>query len=50
MKPKYPFVIRLLVLVPLIIVMGIVWALIGLASAESLGKVLKKTGENLLKP
>ena len=50
MKPKYPFIIRLLLLFPLIVIMGVVWALIGLASAESLGKVLKQTGENLLRP
>ena len=50
MKPKYPFIIRLLILFPILIIMGVVWALIGLASTESLGKVLKQTGENLLKP
>jgi hypothetical protein len=28
--------------------MGVVWALIGLFSSKSLGRVLKQTGENLL--
>lgn len=50
MKPRYPFIVRLFILAPVIIIMGVVWALIGIGSAEGLGKVLKQTGENLLKP
>lgn len=46
---KYPFILRLLVVAPAVIVMGFVWAIIGIFSVESLGKVLKKTGENFLK-
>ena len=45
---KYPFILRLFVLFPLIILTSVVWAFIGLFSTDSLGKVLKQTGENLL--
>ncbi len=34
---------------PSILYMGIFWAIIGLISTERLGRVLKETGENLLK-
>lgn len=49
MKQKYPFIARLLLVFPCMILMGVVWALIGLFSIEALGKVLKETGTNLLK-
>lgn len=49
-QARYTFVVRLFLVVPVIIIMGFVWAFIGLCSIKSLGEVLKKTGENLLKP
>lgn len=39
---------RLLVVFPVMLLMGVVWAFIGLFSTISLGTVLKKTGENFL--
>lgn len=45
---KYNLLTRIVLVVPSIIIMGFVWAFIGLFSIESLGKVLKETGENLL--
>ena len=45
---KYNLITRIFVLTPIIIIMGFVWALIGLFSTRNLGKVLKETGENLL--
>lgn len=48
MKNTYPFILRLLILAPVIIIMGFVWAFIGIVSQKSLGRVLKQTGENLL--
>ena len=45
---KYNLLTRILLVAPVLIIMGFVWALIGLFSTKSLGKVLKKTGENLL--
>lgn len=48
MNNKYPFYIRLFLIVPAIIVVSVMWALIALVSDQSLAKVLKETGENLL--
>jgi len=45
---KFPFLARLLFLFPLLIIWSVVWACIGIFSQESLGRVLKETGENLL--
>jgi hypothetical protein len=45
---KYNLLTRILLVAPVLIIMGFVWALIGLFSTKSLGKVLKQTGENLL--
>lgn len=48
MKSPYPFIVRLFILAPMIIIMSVVWALIGICSAKSLGEVLRNTGNNLL--
>lgn len=48
-KDKYNFLFRLVLVFPSVIILGILWALIGVVSTKSLGNVLKKTGENLLK-
>jgi hypothetical protein len=45
---KYNLLRRIFLVVPIVLIMGVVWALIGLFSTRSLGKVLKETGENLL--
>jgi hypothetical protein len=45
---KYNLLRRIFLVAPIVLIMGFVWALIGLFSTRSLGKVLKETGENLL--
>ena len=45
---KYNFFVRAFIVAPLILVMGVVWALIALFSIKGLGTVLKQTGENFL--
>ncbi len=45
---KYNLLTRIFLVTPIVLIMGVVWALIGLFSTRSLGKVLKETGENLL--
>jgi hypothetical protein len=47
---RYPFLVRLFLLFPVMIIMGIFWGIIGVFSVRSLGKVLVETGNNLLKP
>lgn len=49
MTKKYSFPYRLLILFPLVLLASVVWAIIGLIDEKALGKVLKQTGENLLK-
>ena len=45
---KYNLPTRILLVAPALIIMGFVWAVIGLFSTKILGKVLKQTGENLI--
>lgn len=49
MKNKYNFLQRLFLLIPSMCIAFILWVIIALVSDRSLGKVLKETGENLLK-
>lgn len=48
-KEKYPFLVRLLLGVPTILIFSIFWIGLMLISSERFGKVLKQTGENFLK-
>lgn len=48
MKNNYPFLVRLIILAPAIIIMSVVWALIGIFSSKRLAKILIVTGHNLL--
>jgi len=46
---NYPFLFRLLIGAPLVILTSPIWALIFILSQRSFGKVLKETGENFYK-
>lgn len=48
-KEKYNFALRLLILAPLVLLISPIWVLISIFSARRLGRILKETGENLLK-
>lgn len=47
-KSKYHFLFRLFIIAPAVILLGFIHAFIGLLSDQALGRVFKKTGENLL--
>jgi len=47
---KYNLFIRVFIGVPILCIAFIFWVFILLFSSKKLGKVLKETGENLLKP
>lgn len=48
-KERYNFIQRLLILAPLVLLISPFWVLISIFSSRSLGRILKRTGENLLK-
>jgi len=49
MENKYGIFTRIFLVTPALVFACVLWILIGLFSTKSLGEVLKKTGENLLK-
>jgi len=49
MKNKYSFLVRLFIGLPILFITFIFWCIIFLCSDRDLGKVLKETGDNLLK-
>jgi hypothetical protein len=46
---KYGIFTRIFLIAPALVFASVLWVIIGVISTNSLGEVLKKTGENLLR-